>query len=134
LIARLREEVQDDRLRGAASMLADLGRISLSPIVEALRQGPPTNQALALLWALGWLGDRQESGDLQTELVLVQYLLDQNPELREASARAFRLIRPDQARTWLTLRLREEPDREVKRTIEDELGVAVVGEEKTCIS
>jgi HEAT repeats len=134
LIARLRDESHDDRLRGAASMLADLGPESLVPIVEALRDGPTADQALALLWALGWLGDREESGDPQTTLVLVKYLLDESPELREASARSFRLIPPDQARIWLTRRLREEPDREVRRTIEEELEAAGVSEAKTCIS
>jgi HEAT repeat protein len=121
LIARLRDDSHDDRLRGAASMLADLGMESLGPILETLRDRPTADQALALLWALGWLGDRERSGEPQTALVLVQYLLDESPELREAAARALRLIPPDHARTWLTCRLRDELDGEVKRTIEEEL-------------
>ena len=70
-----------------------------------------------MLWALGWLGDREVIGDPRTELVLVQYLLDECPELREASARAMGLTPPDRARMWLTRRLRDEPDHEVRRTI-----------------
>jgi hypothetical protein len=134
LIARLRDEPQDDRLRGAASMLADLGREGLVPILEALRVRPTADQALALLWALGWLGDREQDGEPQTELVLMQYLLDESPELREASARAMRLLPPGQARIWLARRLRDEPDREVRRTIEEELEAAGAIEEKACIS
>ncbi len=100
LISRLRDESHDDRLRGAASMLADSGLEGLGPILETLRGRPTTDQALALLWALGWLGDREENGDPRTELVLAQYLLDERAEIREAAAatsRAMRLIAPDRA-------------------------------------
>ncbi len=88
LVARIREEPQDDRLRGAASMLADLGMASLGPILETLQAEPTSGQSLALLWALGWLGDQQETQDLRIELILVQYLFDEDPELREAASRA----------------------------------------------
>ncbi len=134
LIARLRDEPHDGRLRGAASMLADLGREGLIPILEALLGSPTTDQALALLWALGWLGDREQDGEPQTELVLMQYLLDESPELREASARAMRLLPPGRARIWLARRLRDEPDHEVRRTIEEELEAAGAIEETACIS
>ena len=123
LVARLRDESHDDRLRATATTLADLGMESLGPILEALRDEPATDQALALLWALGWLGDRQETGDVRAELILVQYLFDDSPELREASARAMRLIPPHRAKRWLTRRLRDEPDRDVRLSIEDELEV-----------
>jgi hypothetical protein len=134
LVGRLRDELHDDRLRGTAATLADLGSVSLGPILEALRDEPTTDQALALLWALGWLGDRQETEDMRAELILVQYLFDENAELREASARAMRLIPPHRAKRWLTRRLRDESGREVRLSIEDELEVPRGVEEKTCIS
>jgi HEAT repeats len=117
-----------------ASMLADLGVDVLDPILETLRGRPATDQALALLWALGWLGDQEKSGDPRAELVLAQYLLDEGAEIREAAARAMRLIAPDRARLWLTRRLRDEPDHEVRRTIEDELEATGAIEAKPCIS
>jgi hypothetical protein len=134
LISRLRDESHDDRLRGAASMLADLGMEGLGPILETLRGRPTRDQALALLWALGWLGDQEENGDPRTELVLAQYLLDENAEIREAAARAMRLIATDRAGLWLTRRLRDEPDHEVRRTLEEELVAIGAIEAKTCIS
>jgi hypothetical protein len=134
LISRLGDEAHDDRLRGAASMLADLGVDVMDPILETLRGRPGTDQTLALLWALGWLGDQEESGDPRTELVLAQYLLDEHAEVREAAARAMRLIAPDRASLWLTRRLRDEPDHEVRRTIEEELESIGVIEAKSCIS
>jgi HEAT repeat protein len=127
LVARLRDERHDDRLRGTASMLADLGPASLDPILEAFQDEPTADQALALLWALGWIGDRHQTGDAGAELVLVRYLFDDNPELREAAARATRLIPPQRGKPWLTRRLRVESDREVRLTIEHELGDAGAG-------
>jgi hypothetical protein len=134
LIARLRDESLDDRLRGTASLLDDLAPVSLGPILEGLRADPTANQALALLWALGWIGDRHETADPQAELVLVRHLFDEDPELREASARAMRLISPQRAKAWLTRRLRNEPDREVRLTIEDELETLRLTEVEPCIS
>jgi len=134
LVARLRDESHDDRLRGTASILADLGMASMGPILEALRGEPLTDQALALLWALGWLGDRHETREMRAELILVQYLFDENPELREASARAMRLIPLHRAQPWLARRLRDESDREVRLSIEDELVVPRGVEETPCIS
>jgi hypothetical protein len=134
LVARLRDETQDDRLHGAGSMLADLSPASLGPILEVLQDEPTADQALALLWALGWIGDRQQTDDLRAELVLVEYLFDENPELREASARALRLIPPQRAKLWLTRRLRVESDREVRLTIEQELEIPRDVEIEPCIS
>ena len=93
-------------------------------MLETLQGEPMSGQALALLWAVGWLGDQRETADIRVELILVQYLFDEDPELREAAARALRVIPPHRARAWLTRRLRVESDREVRLTIEDELEVS----------
>jgi hypothetical protein len=134
LIARLRDELHDDRLHGAGSMLADLDPASLGPIVQALRGETTRDQALSLLWALGWIGDHHQTVDPLAELVLAQYLFDPNPELREAAARAMRLLPRPRAKTWLTRRLRDESDREVRLIIEQELEVPQVVEADPCIS
>jgi hypothetical protein len=134
LVARLRDEQHDDRLRGTASMLADQGPASLRPILDALQDEPTADQALALLWALGWIGDRHQTDDARAELVLVWYLFDDNAELREAAARAMRLIPTEQGKPWLSRRLRNEQDREVRSTIEAELEVPRAAEAKLCIS
>ncbi len=134
LVARLSEERHDDRLRGAAYTLADGGPASLGPILETLRGEPTADQALALLWALGWIGDRQKTEDVRAELVLVKYLFEKNPELREASARAMRLLPLQHAKPWLERRLCDESDREVRLTIEDELEVLQAAEVMLCTS
>jgi hypothetical protein len=97
--------------------------VSLGPILEALRGDAPPDQVLALLRALGWMGDRPRSTTLDpfAEMVLVKYLLHEDPDVREAACQALRLLPPEQARVWLTRRLRDETDGEVRRTIEEEL-------------
>ena len=73
-------------------MLADwVGRAWIRSL-ETLQGEPTSGQALALLWAVGWLEDLSETTDMRLELILVQYLFDEDPELREAAARAFRVI------------------------------------------
>ncbi len=134
LIARLRDEPIDERLRAVASLLADMGPVSLRPILDALEGQPTANQAWSLLRALGWLGDRQNTSDSRAELVLVRYLFDDDPELRETSARALRLLPRQRATDWLSRRLRDEPDREVKTSIEDELEALRGAEVKPCLS
>jgi HEAT repeat protein len=134
LVARLRDERHDDRLHGTASVLADLGPASLGLIVQTLRGEPTSDQALALLWSLGWIGDHHQTEDPLAELVLAQYLFVQNPELREAAARAMRLLPPQRAKTWLIRRLRDESDREARVIIEQELEVSRVVEAEPCIS
>jgi hypothetical protein len=121
LVNRIRDERHDDRLYGAASALADLGVTGLGLILETLRSEPTADQALALLWSLGWLGERQKTEDQLAELVLVKYLLNEDPDIRDAACRALRLLPPHRARIWLTRRLREESDHDVRRTIEEEL-------------
>jgi hypothetical protein len=123
LVARLRSETHEERLHWAASILASLGHVSIGPILEALRGDAPPDQALALLRALGWLARRETTADLFAELALVKHLFDDNPDVREAACSALRLLAPAQAQPWLNLRLREETDDEVRRTIEEALGL-----------
>jgi hypothetical protein len=67
------------------------------------------------------LGGRLKTTDPLAELVLVKHLLHDDPDVRDAACRGVRLLPRAQAQTWLTLRLREEADDEVRRTIEQEL-------------
>jgi len=124
LVARLRAETHEERLHWAASVLAGLGDVSLGPILEALRGDAPSDQALALLRALGWMGGRQTTADPLAELVLVKHLLHEDADVREAASEALRVLPRDRARTWLSRRLRDETDGAVRRTIEEELGPA----------
>lgn len=121
LVARLRSETHEERLHWAASTLAGLGPVVLEPILEALQGDAPPDQALALLRALGWMGGRQKTADPLAELVLVKHLLHEDPDVREAASEALRVLPRERARTWLTRRLRDETDSEVRRTIEEEL-------------
>ncbi len=121
LVARLRSETHEERLHWAAFALAGLGAVSIGPILEALRGDAPPDQALALLRALGWMGGRQTTGDPLAELVLVEHLLHEHPDVREAASEALRVLPRERARTWLSRRLRDETDDEVRRTIEEEL-------------
>jgi hypothetical protein len=124
LVGRLRDEVIVETLHAAASVLADLGEVGIGPIVEGLLADPAHDQAIALLNALGWLGDSARPPSLegaQIELVLADRLQHDDPDMREAAACAMRLIRPEQAARWLEHRLRDETDAEVRRTIEEEL-------------
>jgi hypothetical protein len=125
LVRRLRSETHVEVLHDAAALLADLGRASVRPIVDELDRDPPTDQALALLRALGWLGESHERPTLegaQGELILAGLLQHDDPDIREAAACAMRLLRPQRAAYWLTRRVRVEPDAAVRVAIEDELG------------
>jgi hypothetical protein len=124
LVGRLRDEVLVEPLHAAAALLADLGQAGIGPIVEGLLGDPSHDQAIALLKALGWLGESDSPPRLegaQAELILADCLLDDDPDMREAAACAMRLIRPERAVRWLEHRLRDETDSEVRRTIEEEL-------------
>jgi hypothetical protein len=124
LVGRLHDEVVVDALHGAGSMLADLGDIAIAPIVERLRGDPSHDQALTLLKALGWLGEsdrRPRLAGAEAELILAERLQDEDPDMREAAACAMRLLNPQRARRWLERRFRDEPDAEVRRTLEEEL-------------
>jgi hypothetical protein len=128
LVARLRSETHVERLHWAASALDDLGDLALRPILETLQGDAPPDQALALLRALGWMSKRQKTADPLAELVLVKHLLHDDPDVREAACTALRVLPPQQARTWLMRRLREDTDGEVRQTIEEELELIRAGQ------
>ena len=124
LVRRLRGETHVEMLHDAAALLADLGRASIRPIIEELDRDPAVDQALALLRALAWLGESHERPTLegaQGELILAGLLQHEDPDVREATACAMRLLRPERAAHWLTRRRRVEPDEDVRAAIEDEL-------------
>jgi hypothetical protein len=124
LVGRLRDEFQVEVMHAAASALASIEEASLGPIFEALSESPPVDQAQVLLWALVSLAQSKPSihaEGAQPEIVLVEFLQHDEPDLRESAARALRLLRRDRALRWLSHRLRDESDAEVRRTIEDEL-------------
>jgi hypothetical protein len=124
LAHRLREEKRMEALHGAASLLADLGGNSILPIYWELSRETTPDQALALLRALGWLGEKRVTPDLrimEIESTLNDYLRHDDPDIREAAARAMRLLGSRHAVHWLTSRLRDESDADVRTTIEEEL-------------
>jgi predicted HTH domain antitoxin len=124
LARRLRWESNVESLHAVAVLLAKLGPVALAPIVEELGENPASDQARALLTALGWLGESPEAPvvrEASTELTLAQFLQNRDPDTRESAARALRLLPPARAAHWLGLRLGEEPNPDVAETIRDEL-------------
>jgi hypothetical protein len=124
LVQRLRDEFQIEVMHAAATALASIGASSFGPIFEGLSGNPPVDQAQVLLWALVSLAESEPSvhaESAQPEIVLVEFLQHDEPDLRESAARAMRLLRRDRALRWLSHRLRDESNAEVRRTIEDEL-------------
>jgi hypothetical protein len=124
LVRRLRSERHVEVLHDAAALLADLGRGSIGPVLEELVSDPAPDQALALLRALGWLGESRDRPTLegaQGELTLAEWLQHGDPDIREAAARAMRLLRPERATHWLSMRQCVEPDAGVREAIDDEL-------------
>jgi hypothetical protein len=112
-------------LHDAAALLTDLDRASIGPIVEELDRDPAADQALALLRALGWLGESHDRPTLegeQGELILAGLLQHDDPDIRKTAACAMRLLRPDRAAHWLTRRGRVERDADVRAAVEDEIG------------
>lgn len=124
LVRRLRDETDVETLHAAASLLADLGAISVGPILEDLTESRNPDQSLALLKALAWLGQFDSHPIIegtQGELILAHRLQEDDADLREAAACAMRLLRPEQATRWLLPRLRDESDEYVRRVIQEEL-------------
>jgi hypothetical protein len=130
LTRRLRWESNAESLHAVAVLLARLGPVALAAVVEELGENPASDQARALLQALGWLGESPEAPivtEASTELTLAQFLQNRDPDTRESAARALRLLPPARAAHWLGLRLREEPDPDVAETIRDELASRPIG-------
>jgi hypothetical protein len=123
-VGRLRDEVQVEAIHAASSLLTRFGEAAIGPAVEGLANDPTPDQALALLNALGSLGEAESSPTLEgalAELVLADFLQHDDPDLREAAAEATRLLPPERAVHWLTHRLRDEADAGVREAIELEL-------------
>ena len=124
LSRRLRREVQVETLHAAGSELADLGPVAVVPIVDELGNNPTPDQAWTLLKALGWMGNAPSSpriDEASVELLLAKFFQHHDADVREAAARAMRLLPPERAGYWLRRQEREEKDREVVLTIEEEL-------------
>jgi hypothetical protein len=124
LVRRLRRESQVEALHAAAARLSNLGPAAVAPIAEELGNDPTPDQAWALLQALGWMGESSSSPRLEDALlglILRKFLAHPHPDVREAAARAMRLLPPEQATHWLRQREREENDPDVVQTIEEEL-------------
>ncbi len=117
LVDRLRNESHVDALHGASSMLADIRESSLIPILEGLRRDPSVDQAIALLRALGWIGEAQQTDDPRAEAAIVDFLFHEEPDVREAADAALCVVPPDRAAHWRARRLRVEQNQEVSRSI-----------------
>lgn len=124
LVRRLREERHIDVLHGAASLLAGLGEVVLEPVFEELARANSRDQSLCLLWSLVSLSEAVPTLRMDaraSEAILADRLQDDDPDLREAAAEAMRLVESEQAARWLELRLKDEADDDVRRTMEREL-------------
>jgi predicted HTH domain antitoxin len=122
LARRLRSESHLELLSEVANLLADLGELSLGPIVEELELEPSRDQAEALLKALAWLGAAGiNAGSRAGRLIpiLSAALKHDDPDVRDAASRATSLLTPGHARALLESRLAVEPSTEVRQTIEE---------------
>jgi hypothetical protein len=124
LVCRLRDEHHVETLHAVASLLADLGETILGAVFEELSRATTTDQALCLLWAVVSLSESAPSLRIETtraELVLADLLQHEEPDVREGAAEAVRLLGSERAIRWLEHRLRDEPNAEVRQTLEREL-------------
>lgn len=122
LVRRLRSESHLDLLSGVANLLADLGEVSLRPILDELEFEASRDQAEALLKALAWLGAAGATAGVfagQLTPILAAFLTHDDPDLREAACRATSLLAPGRARALLESRLAVELSIEVRQTIEE---------------
>jgi hypothetical protein len=121
---RLRWEFNVDALYGAAAALAELGVAAIPPILEELDNNPTTDQAMALVKALAWIGQSPSAPKLEAtsvELTLARFLQHFDGDVREWAAVAMRLLPPDRAAYWLRRRQAEETDPYVSQAIAEEL-------------
>jgi len=122
LVRRLRSESHLDLLSGVANLLADLGEVSLRPVVDELEFDPSRDQAEALLKALGWLAAAGLTSGLfagQLAPILAAFLTRDDPDLREAACRATSLLAPQRALGLLEPCLPVESSAEVRQTMEE---------------
>jgi predicted HTH domain antitoxin len=124
LVERLRNEWHVDLLSGVANLLADLGEVSLKPILDELELEASRDQEEALLKALAWLGAAgTTAGPLAGQLtpILAVFLTHEDPDLREAACRATSLLAPGDAHAVLEARLAAEPSAEVRQAIAERI-------------
>jgi hypothetical protein len=124
LVRRLRDEWHLDLLSGVANLLADLGEVSLRPILDELALDTSRDQAEALLKALGWMGTAGATAGVcagQLAPILAAFLTHDDPDLREAACRATSLLAPERARALLESRCAVEPSIEVRQAIEERM-------------
>ena len=85
---------------------------------------PSAGPALALLKALGWsvgISSPAQFDRGRLEQVLTGFLGSDDPDTREAAARAMRWLPKDRADYWLDRHRMDEKDASVLETIEEEL-------------
>jgi hypothetical protein len=119
LASRLRQETHSDVLDAAGSLLADIGRSAVEPILTELDNPTSQEHAKVLLLALGWMAP--EEGAVHAERIesmLRRFMAETRPELREAAAEATAILRASCARCLLSAVLEREPDEEVRGTLE----------------
>jgi hypothetical protein len=122
LVRRLRSESHLELLSGVANLLADLGEVSLRPILNELEWKPARDQAEALLEALAWLGETGLTAGVfagQLTPILATFLTHDDADLREMACRATSLLAPGRALALLESRLAVEPSTEVRQTVEE---------------
>lgn len=124
LVRRLHPETQVDALHAAGSTLAGLGEPAVGPIVAALLDAPAPDQGVGLLKALGWMSEDPATprlGGDSAAFAILSLLQDEDPDLREAAARATLILPAGRAARCLKARLAVEPDEDVRSTIREGL-------------
>ncbi len=124
LAKRLATESHVDVLEAVASLLADFGEKSVSPIVHELDDKPTRDQAEVLLKALGWIEAPSNATAISRELVqriLEKYTADKDADVRAAAYSATRLLPDDAAAELLTRRRAVEFDPDARDAINEAL-------------
>ncbi len=75
------------------------------------------------------MAERLTTSDPLAELVLIKHLFHEDADVREAASKALSVLTPAKAQRWLTRRLGEESDLDVRRTIEETLDLMRVAHE-----
>jgi hypothetical protein len=126
LAKRLATESHVDVLEAVASLLADFGEKSVSPIVRELDDKPTRDQAEVLLKALGWIEAPSNATAVCREFVqriLEKYAADKDADVRAAAYSATRILPDDAATELLTRRRAVEIDPDARDAINEALSV-----------
>ncbi len=131
LAGRLRSEGHIDALDGTAAVLSMAGPTAISPILEELERQPSTDQALALLRALAWIGEdgveAQPSLTTRLETALSGFLGHGDADVREYAARSAHLLPRQRAAGLIGDRLDVETDAAVRAAIEEVIDAGATG-------